>query len=290
MKKVKIVLPKGSLQESTISLFSRAGFEIKVDSRSYYLSVDDPEIEAVLLRPQEIPRYIEMGAFDAGISGKDWILENKAKVVEICEFKYAKTGLRPVKIVIAVPQDSPIKDIKDLEGKIIATELVNLTKDFLKKHNVKAKVEFSYGATEIKAGNLVDAIVDITETGKTLSSHNLKILKVIMESTPRLIANKKSLCDKWKREKIENIAMLLNGALIGMTKVGLKMNVEKKNIDKIVKILPAMKKPTISPLTEEGWYALETIIEKSQAKKLIPELKKLGAEGIVEYPLNKVIY
>ena len=290
MKKVKIVLPKGSLQESTILLFSRAGFEIKVDSRSYYLSVDDPEIEAVLLRPQEIPRYIEMGAFDAGISGKDWILENKAKVVEICEFKYAKTGLRPVKIVIAVPQDSPIKDIKDLEGKIIATELVNLTKDFLKKHNVKAKVEFSYGATEIKAGNLVDAIVDITETGKTLSSHNLKILKVIMESTPRLIANKKSLCDKWKREKIENIAMLLNGALIGMTKVGLKMNVEKKNIDKIVKILPAMKKPTISPLTEEGWYALETIIEKSQAKKLIPELKKLGAEGIVEYPLNKVIY
>ena len=290
MKKVKIVLPKGSLQESTISLFSRAGFEIKVDSRSYYLSVDDPEIEAVLLRPQEIPRYIEMGAFDAGISGKDWILENKAKVVEICEFKYAKTGLRPVKIVIAVPQDSPIKDIKDLEGKIIATELVNLTKDFLKKHNVKAKVEFSYGATEIKAGNLVDAIVDITETGKTLSSHNLKILKVIMESTPRLIANKKSLGDKWKREKIENIAMLLNGALIGMTKVGLKMNVEKKNIDKIVKILPAMKKPTISPLTEEGWYALETIIEKSQAKKLIPELKKLGAEGIVEYPLNKVIY
>lgn len=290
MKKVKIVLPKGSLQESTILLFSRAGFEIKVDSRSYYLSVDDPEIEAVLLRPQEIPRYIEMGAFDAGISGKDWILENKAKVVEICEFKYAKTGLRPVKIVIAVPQDSPIKDIKDLEGKIIATELVNLTKDFLKKHNVKAKVEFSYGATEIKAGNLVDAIVDITETGKTLSSHNLKILKVIMESTPRLIANKKSLGDKWKREKIENIAMLLNGALIGMTKVGLKMNVEKKNIDKIVKILPAMKKPTISPLTEEGWYALETIIEKSQAKKLIPELKKLGAEGIVEYPLNKVIY
>jgi len=290
MKRLKIALPKGSLQESTIFLFSHAGFEIKADSRSYYLSVDDPEIEAVLLRPQEIPRYVEIGAFDAGISGKDWIMENKAKVSEICELKYAKSGLRPVKIVLAVPQNSAIRDVKDLEGKIIATELVNLTKDFLKKYGVKAKVEFSYGATEIKAGNLVDAIVDITETGKTLFSHNLKILKVIMESTPRLIANKNSLKDKWKREKIENIAMLLQGALIGATKVGLKMNVEKKNLDKIIKILPAMKKPTISPLTEEGWYALETIIEKDKAKQLIPKLKKLGAEGLVEYPLNKVIY
>jgi len=289
LNKLKIALPKGSLQETTLMLFKNAGFEIYASSRSYYLSIDDPEIEGVLLRPQEIPRYVELGAFDAGISGKDWIIENRADVVEVCELTYSKVGFRPVRIVVAVPEKSDIKSVKDLEGKIISTELVNLTKDYLKRNKVNAKVEFSFGATEIKAGNLVDAIVEITETGSTLYSHNLKIIDVIMESTPRLIANKNSWKDKWKREKIENISLLLKGALEAEGKVGLKMNVEKKNLEKILKFLPAIKKPTISSLTDKNWYAIETIIDKNKAKELIPKLKKLGANGIVEYPLNKVI-
>lgn len=289
MNKLKLVLPKGSLQETTLLIFKNAGFEIYASSRSYHLSIDDPEIEGVLLRTQEIPRYVELGAFDAGIAGKDWIIENNAKVIEVCELTYSKMGFRPVKIVLAVPENSNIKTVKDLEGKIIATELVNLTRRYLMKNRINAKVEFSFGATEIKAGNLVDAIVEITETGSTLYSHNLKIIDIIMESTPRLIANKNSWKDKWKREKIENIALLLKGALQAEGKVGLKMNVEKKNLEKILCILPAMKKPTISPLTDENWYAIETIIDKNKAKELIPKLKKMGANGIVEYPLNKVI-
>ena len=289
LNKIKLVLPKGSLQETTLSIFKKAGFEIYVHSRSYYLTIDDPEIEAVLLRTQEIPKYVELGAFDAGIAGKDWIVENKAEVVEVCELTYSKIGFNPVKIVIAVPEKSNIKSLKDLEGKVIATELVNLTKSYLKKNNIKAKVEFSFGATEVKAGNLVDAIVEITETGSTLYSHNLKIIDIIMESTPRFIANKNSWKNKWKRGKIENIALLLQGALLAEGKVGLKMNVEKKNLNSILKILPAMKKPTISNLTDKNWYAIETIIDKDKSKELIPKLKKLGANGIVEYPLNKVI-
>jgi ATP phosphoribosyltransferase len=289
LKKLKIALPKGSLQETTLMIFKNAGFEIYANSRSYYLSIDDPEIEGVLLRTQEIPRYVELGAFDAGIAGKDWIVENRADVIEVCELTYSKVGFRPVKIVLAVSEKSDIKSVKDLEGKIISTELVNLTKDYLERNKVNAKVEFSFGATEIKAGNLVDAIVEITETGSTLYSHNLKIIDVIMESTPRLIANKNSWKDKWKREKIENISLLLKGALEAEGKVGLKMNVEKKNLEKILKILPAIKKPTISNLTDKNWYAIETIIDKNKAKELIPKLKKLGANGIVEYPLNKVI-
>jgi ATP phosphoribosyltransferase len=289
LNKLKIALPKGSLQETTLMIFKNAGFEIYASSRSYYLSIDDPEIEGVLLRTQEIPRYVELGAFDAGIAGKDWIVENRADVIEVSELTYSKVGFRPVKIVLAVPEKSDIKSVKDLEGKIISTELVNLTKDYLERNKVNAKVEFSFGATEIKAGNLVDAIVEITETGSTLYSHNLKIIDVIMESTPRLIANKNSWKDKWKREKIENISLLLKGALEAEGKVGLKMNVEKKNLEKILKILPAIKKPTISNLTDKNWYAIETIIDKNKAKELIPKLKKLGANGIVEYPLNKVI-
>ena len=289
-KKLKLVLPKGSLQEATLTIFQRAGFEIYSSSRSYFLSINDPEIEAVLLRTQEIPRYVELGAFDAGIAGKDWITENRAKVVEVTELVYSKQGFRPVKIVVAVPESSNIKKVEDLEGKLIATELVNLTEDFLKKKGIKANVEFSYGATEIKAGKLVDAIVEITETGSTLYSHNLKIIEVIMESTPRLIANKNSWKDEWKREKIKNISMLLRGALIAEGKVGLKMNLKKENLKKILKILPAMKKPTISPLADEKWVAIETIVDKKIVKDLIPELKKNGAEGIVEYALNKVIY
>ena len=289
-KKLKLVLPKGSLQEATLTIFQRAGFEIYSSSRSYFLSINDPEIEAVLLRTQEIPRYVELGAFDAGIAGKDWITENRAKVVEVTELVYSKQGFKPVKIVVAVPESSNIRKVEDLEGKLIATELVNLTEDFLKKKGIKANVEFSYGATEIKAGKLVDAIVEITETGSTLYSHNLKIIEVIMESTPRLIANKNSWKDEWKREKIKNISMLLRGALIAEGKVGLKMNLKRENLKKILKILPAMKKPTISPLADEKWVAIETIVDKKIVKDLIPDLKKNGAEGIVEYPLNKVIY
>ena len=289
MNKIKIALPKGSLQETTLMIFKNAGFEIYSNGRSYYLSIDDPEIEGVLLRTQEIPRYVELGAFDAGIAGKDWIVESKADIIEVCELTYSKVGFRPVKIVLAVPEKSSIKSVKDLEGKIISTELVNLTKEYLKKNKVNAKVEFSFGATEIKAGNLVDAIVEITETGSTLYSHNLKIIDVLMESTPRFIANKNSWKNKWKREKIENISLLLKGALEAEGKVGLKMNVEKKDMEKILKVLPAIKKPTISNLTDKNWYAIETVVDKKIAKELIPKLKKLGANGIVEYPLNKVI-
>ncbi|HNS32973.1 MAG TPA: ATP phosphoribosyltransferase [bacterium] len=289
MKKLKMALPKGSLQESTVTLFEHAGFKLYTGSRSYYIGTDDPEMEGVLLRAQEIPKYVEMGAFDIGISGKDWITENKVKVMEICDLVYSKQGFRPVKIVLAVPENSGIRKPADLKGKLIATELVNVTKDYLKKKKVSAKVEFSFGATEIKAGKLVDAIVEITETGSTLTSHNLKIIDIVMESVPKLIVNKKAWQDKWKREKIENLALLLKGALEAENKAGLKMNVRKKDLQKILKILPAMKNPTISSLTDEKWLAIETIIDKQKAKILIPELKKLGAQGIVEYPLNKVI-
>jgi len=289
MKTLKMVLPKGSLQESTTTLFKHAGFNLYTGSRSYYISIDDPEIEGVLLRAQEIPKYVESGAFDIGISGKDWITENRANVMEVCDLVYSKQGFRPVKIVLAVPENSRIKKAEDLKGKLVATELVNVTKDYLKKKKVDAKVEFSYGATEIKAGKLVDAIVEITETGSTISSHNLKIIDVVMESVPKLIVNKNSWKDGWKREKIENLSLLLKGALEAENKAGLKMNVRKKDLDKILKILPAMKNPTISTLTDNNWLAVETIIDKQKAKSLIPELKKLGAQGIVEYPLNKVI-
>lgn len=289
MNKLKIALPKGSLQESTLTLFEHAGFQVYAGSRSYYLATDDPEVEGVLLRAQEIPRYVEMGAFDVGISGRDWITENRVKVTEVCDLMYSKQGFRPVKIVLAVPEGSGIKKVADLKGKLIATELVNLTRDYLKKNRVEARVEFSYGATEIKAGKLVDAIVEITETGSTLFSHNLKIIDTIMESVPKLIANKKAWQDKWKREKIENIALLLKGALEAEGKVGIKMNVKVKNLESILKILPAMKNPTVSPLTDKSWVAVETIIDRKTAKTLIPQLKKLGAQGIVEYPLNKVI-
>jgi ATP phosphoribosyltransferase len=289
MNKLKIALPKGSLQDSTLMLFEHAGFQMYAGTRSYYLSTDDPEVEGVLLRAQEIPRYVEMGAFDSGISGRDWIVENRVSIVEVCDLVYSKQGFRPVKIVLAVPEGSSIKKPKDLEGKLIATELVNLTRDYLKKNRVEARVEFSYGATEIKAGKLVDAIVEITETGNTLVSHNLKIVDTIMESVPKLITNKRAWQDKWKREKISNIALLLKGALEAEGKVGIKMNLKVTSLEKILKILPAMKNPTVSPLTDRSWVAVETIIDRKMAKDLIPQLKKFGAQDIVEYPLNKVI-
>ncbi len=290
MKKLKLGLPKGSLQQSTFELMKKAGFRFNVSSRSYFPSVDDPELDAILIRAQEIGKYVEDGVFDAGITGKDWILETEADVVEILDLIYAKQSMRPVKWVLAVPENSPVKCVKDLEGKRIATELVNITKKYLKKNGVNASVEFSWGATEAKTPELVDAIVEVTETGTSLKANKLRIVEVVLESTTKLIANKESLKDPWKKKKIESIAMLLEGALNAENKVGLKMNLEKSKLENVLRVLPAIRKPTISPLSEKNWVAIETIIDESEVKKLIPTLKELGAEGIIEYPLNKLIY
>jgi len=289
--RIKIGLPKGSLQESTINLFKKAGFKISLGERSYFPSIDDPEMEPVLLRAQEMSRYVEKGILDCGLTGNDWIIENDSDVVKVKELIYAKRSLLPVRWVIAVPQNSQIDSVKDLQGKRIATELVNVTKKFLKQNKVDAQVEFSWGATEVKvATGLVDAIVELTETGKSLAANKLKIIATVCQSTTQFIANKDSWKDKDKKRKMENVAMLLEGAIISETKVGLKMNISRKNLDKITKLLPAMRRPTISPLAQSGWVAIEVIVDEDVVRTLIPELKKLGAEGIIEYPLNKVIY
>jgi ATP phosphoribosyltransferase len=287
---IKLALPKGSLQDSTFEMMDRAGWQVKVGSRSYVPTVDDPEIEARLIRAQEISRYVDHGALDAGLTGYDWILENESDVVEVAQLVYAKQGLRPVKWVLAVPNDSPIKTVKDLQGKRIATEAVNLTRNFLKKNGVKAEVEFSWGATEVKAPELVDAICELTETGSSLRANNLRIIDVVLESSTRLIANKKSWQDKWKRQKIETIALLLKGALAAEEKVGLKMNTPEANLEKILKALPALRNPTISQLSKKGWIAVETVVDERIVREIIPALRDAGAEGIIEYPLNKVIY
>lgn len=290
MNKLKLGLPKGSLQDSTIELFKKAGFNIWVAARSYRPTIDDVEIECLLIRAQEIPKYVEQGVLDVGLSGRDWIIESGADVQEIADLVYSKTGFGKVSVVVAVAEDSGINSVKDLEGKRIATELVNVTKSFLAKNNVKAAVEFSWGATEVKVPELVDAIVDLTETGSSLRANKLKIIETILESSTKLIANKESLLDGWKKEKIEKIALLLNGALAAGGLVGLKMNVEKKNLQTIIDSLPALKKPSISVLADDNWLAIETIIDEKVVRDIIPLLKQLGAEGIIEYPLNKVIY
>jgi ATP phosphoribosyltransferase len=288
--KLKLGLPKGSLQESTFNLFKKAGFKISVGLRSYFPSVDDDELEAMLLRAQEMPRYVEEGALDCGLTGNDWILENDADVVRITELIYAKQGLRPVRWVLAVPNDSKIKKISELKGKRIATELVSVTKEFLKKNKVKAEVEFSWGATEVKTPKLVDAIVELTETGSSLRANNLRIVAEVCKSTTQFIANKQAWKDSWKRRKMQNIALLLKGAILAEEKVGLKMNVSQKNLKKVISLLPAMKNPTVSNLSKKGWCAIETIIDEKTVRILIPKLKAAGAEGIIEYPLNKAIY
>jgi ATP phosphoribosyltransferase len=288
-KILKLGLPKGSLQESTIEIFKRAGIRVYASERSYFPTCDDEELEIMLVRSQEMARYVADGVFDAGLTGYDWIMESGVKVHEVCELLYAKTGFRPVRWVLAVPNDSPIKSAKDLEGKRIATELVGVVKKWLEKHKVKADVEFSWGATEAKAGPLVDAIVELTETGSSLRANKLRIVEELLTSSTRFIANENSWKDAWKREKMENMAMLLQGALAAEGMVGLKMNVAQKDLDKVMKLLPAMKRPTISSLSEPGWSALEVVIEEKTVKKLIPQLKRAGAEGIIEYPLNKVI-
>ena len=287
---LRLGLPKGSLQEATLEKMEKAGWNIQVSSRSYVPYVDDDEMEIRLIRAQEVSRYVEHGYLDCGITGSDWIQENSSDVHEVGEFIFSKATRQPARWVLAVPEGSPIKSVKDLRGKRIATEVVQLTKKYLKKHGVKAEVEFSWGATEVKAHELVDAIVEITETGSSLRANKLRIVDTLLVSTPRLIASHGAWKDKWKRRKIETLALLLKGALEAEAKVGLKMNLEEKNLANLLQSLPALRNPTISHLSLAGWVAVETIIDEHIVRELIPQLKAAGAEGIIEYPLNKVVY
>jgi len=289
-RKLRFGLPKGSLQEATIQKMAKAGFNISVSSRSYVPYVDDDELEIRLIRAQEISRYVEHGYLDCGITGRDWVVENGSKVHEVGEFLFSKVTRQPARWVLAVPENSKIKSVKDLKGKRIATEVVNLTRKYLRQHGVKADVEFSWGATEVKAHELVDAIVELTETGSSLRANKLRIVDTLLASTPRLIANHAAWKDAWKRRKIETLALLLKGALEAEAKVGLKMNIAQKNLAGLLKSLPALRNPTISTLSQKGWVAVETIIDEHVVREMIPRLKAAGAEGIIEYPLNKVVY
>ncbi|MEJ2183036.1 MAG: ATP phosphoribosyltransferase [Nitrospirota bacterium] len=286
---LKLGLPKGSLQESTLKLFRKAGYHINVSSRSYYPAFDDPQIQGMLIRAQEMAGYVEKGIIDCGLTGKDWILEQGAKVHEVTELNYAKEGLRPVRWVLAVPHDSRVRKVQDLEGKRIATELVGYTRRYLKKQGVNAEVDFSWGATEVKPPHLADAIVELTETGNSLRANNLRVIETLFESTTRFIANRKAWKDPWKRRKMENIVLLLRGALAAEEKVGLKMNVREKDLKKVTSLLPSLHSPTVSTLSTPGWYDLDVIIDEKVVRDLIPRLKAAGATGIVEYQLNKVI-
>jgi len=289
MNKLILGLPKGSLQEATFGMFQKAGFKVSVGSRSYLPTVDDPEIDARLIRAQEISRYVELGVLDAGITGFDWIQENGSDVHEVADLIYAKQGMRPVRWVLAVHNDSSIQSVKDLQGKRIATEAVGLTKRYLEKHGVQAEVEFSWGATEVKVPELVDAIVELTETGSSLRANNLRIVDVVLSSTTKFIANKKAWGHEWKKGKIEQIAMLLQGALAAESRVLLKMNAPAGKVAAVSKILPALHAPTINPLSGDGWVAIESVVEEKVVRQIIPELKRAGAEGIIELSLNKVI-
>ena len=282
-------LPKGSLQNATLDLFEKAGWNIYVSSRSYRPTSDDKELGLRLIRAQEIGRYVDHGFLDCGITGKDWIAENRADVEVICDLAYSRASTNPTRWVLVVPEDSPIKTVEDLEGKRIATESVGLTNDFLKSKGVNAEVEFSWGATEVKVPELVDAIVDVTETGSSLRANKLRIVDTLMESFPQFVANKSSYQDPWKKEKIDRIAMLLNAAQAARDVVGLKMNVPSDDLEKLLENLPALRNPTVSKLADENWVAIETVLEESVVRTLIPELKSLGAEGIIEYPLNKLV-
>ncbi len=288
-RRLRLGLPKGSLQDATIRMMGRAGWTINVSSRSYYPTVDDDELEIILLRAQEIPRYVEEGVLDCGVTGYDNVLESAAQVHEVTELIYSKATSRPYRWVLAVPKGSPIRGPRDLEGKRIATELVNVTKRYLENHGVKAEVEFSWGATEVKVPDLVDAIVEGTETGSTLRAHGLEIIDELLSSTTRLIANHAAFAEEWKRSKIETISTLMTAALQAETRVGLKMNAPQNQLDEIIAMLPAMRQPTVSHLSDPEWVALEIIAEERQVRDLIPRLLKAGATGIIEYPLNKVI-
>lgn len=286
---LRLGIPAGSLQESTATLFSRAGYNIKFASRSYFPTVDDPEIECMLIRAQEMARYVENGILDAGITGYDWVLETNADVHEVCELVFSKVSRRPVRWVLCVPEDSPIRTVKDLQGKRIATEAVGLTERFLQQHGVTAIVEFSWGATEVKPPRLADAIVEVTETGSSLRANNLRIVDEVLQSTTRFIANRTALKNEWLKNKIDNIALMLRSCLEAEGKVGLMMNVHRDQIEAVVKILPALQTPTVSHLSDPDWVAINTIVDESVVRTTIPQLKQAGARGIVEYPISKII-
>jgi len=287
--KLRLGIPKGSLQEATVDLFRRAGFQININPRSYFPAVDDPELELMLIRAQEMSRYVEDGILDAGLTGRDWILENASEVREVADLIYAKQSFGKVRWVLAVPEASTIEGPRDLEGKIIATELVQATKRYLASHGVKAKVEFSWGATEVKPPVLADAIVEVTETGSSLRANNLRIVDTVLESNTKLIANHASWENEWKRNKLESIRMLLEGAILAYGKVGLMLNLRQADLAAVLEVLPALRRPTVSPLSEQGWVAINTILDERVAREIIPKLKQAGGEGIVEYPLNKII-
>lgn len=287
--KLKIGLPKGSLQESTLRLFKNAGYNVQLAERSYVPAIDDPELEGLVIRAQEMGRYVENGILDMGITGLDWVLEQNSKVAEVARLRYGKAGFRGVKWVVAVPAGSPIKDLQGLQGKKIATELVGFTTRYLKSQNIDAVVEYSWGATEAKPPLLADAIVEVTETGASLAANNLRVIETILESETVVIANKTALRDRWKKTKIENIVMLLKAALLADEKVGLKMNVPKGKLGAVTAILPSLHTPTVSSLADGEWVAIEVIIDEQVVRDIIPSLRRAGAEGIVEYPLNKVI-
>ncbi|NIM05823.1 MAG: ATP phosphoribosyltransferase [Armatimonadetes bacterium] len=287
--KLRLGLPKGSLQEATFRLFSRAGYHISLEPRSYYPSIDDAEIEGILMRAQEIPRYVADGALDAGISGKDWVLESRAEVVRVCDLIYSKGSYAPARWVVAVDASGPIKKLSDLKGKRVATELVEVTRDFLARAGIDAAVEYSWGATEVKVPDLVDAIVELTETGSSLRANNLRQLETVLETNTQLLANTASWQETGKKKKLEHLALLLQGALLAEEKVGLKMNVPADKLSAILGLLPALRQPTVSPLAEGNWVAVETVLDEKTARDLIFKLREAGAEGIIEYPLNKVI-
>lgn len=289
MAKIMLGLPKGSLEQSTVEMFGKAGYKVSISSRSYYPSIDDPEIDCMLIRAQEMSKYVEEGILDCGLTGYDWIRENGSDVEEVTELVYGKVGRNPLRWVLAVPEDSPIKSVKDLEGKRISTEAVGMTQRYLAENNVNAKVEFSWGATEVKPPKFADAIVEITETGSSLRANNLRIVDTLCISTTRFIANKEAMKDADKRRKIENIGMLLQAVLTAEGKYGLMLNVPKSKLDEILAKLPALERPTVSPLADPEWVALNTIVTSHVSRDLIPELKRLGACGIVEYPLNKIV-
>jgi ATP phosphoribosyltransferase len=290
MSALKLGIPKGSLQESTVELFARAGWRVSVNSRSYFPSIDDPEVECMLVRAQEMARYVGSGALDAGITGKDWILETNGEVHEVAELVYAKTSLGRVRWVLAVAEDSPVKTVCDLEGKVIATEAVHLTERYLQSHGVRARVEFSWGATEVKVPQLADAIVEVSETGASLRANHLRVVDTLLESAPWFIANRASWQDNWKREKIEDVVLLLEGAIKAFNRVGLMMNVRRYDLPGVLSALPALRNPTIAQLSDPAWVAINTIVEERTVRQLIPKLKLARAEGIVEYPLNKIVY
>ncbi len=288
-KVLKLGIPAGSLQDATVKLFRKAGYNISVSSRSYYPTIDDPEIECLTIRAQEMARYVHQGILDAGITGHDWVVETNADVKEICELVFSKVSRKPVRWVLAVPEDSDIQSVKDLEGKRIATEAVGLTNQYLDRHGVIANVEFSWGATEVKPPRLVDAIVEVTETGSSLRANNLRIVDVVLESTTRLIANNTASVDPWKKQKLNDIALMLQSCLSAEGKVGLMLNVRRKDLEQVLQGLPALQQPTVSSLSDPDWVAISTIIEESIVRSIVPQLKNAGATGIVEFPINKII-